>query len=409
MTAFILLAYLAADIGASVGWRAEDSQEAKRRISTVFVMSFFSAASVSIIYSQVPALDGPILSGVWVFTLIFLVCLSWTLYHEVRTNTRSEEQVKLSVVEHIDKELQARLEPLTGAVNGMQTTLSELTTKFAALSQEMDELAPYDDSLADSIQAQTRAMEAVNKRADQREAQYSEVITQYYKWHKQRDEAIKSFDLLIDRAQDMLERFGMFSDQLDELSDSFGRGGSESQAGSSPKELNTNQVTQSQMPQGGAPPSPSSGKLTKEAGIANRDKGNKAQLKFSEETLHGAGKLHDNSLKEGTPDFVFYAPGTRTARGVGAFKALTLKEDGTRQRWIPRRKVLAELRLAQRYAVPMILFVQNLTNGRIWAKVMPVGELREFNGLTTPLDLVENEPRSERVCRETMEMALQLL
>ena len=146
--------------------------------------------------------------------------------------------------------------------------------------------------------------------------------------------------------------------------------------------------------------------------MANRERGNKAQLKFAEEILRGAGKLYDNSIKEGTPDYVFYAPGspeTRKAKAVGAFKALTLKEDGTRQRHIPRRKVLAELRMATKYAVPMILFVMNFTNGRIWAKVIPVNELKEFTGQTTPPMLVENDPQAEKTCKETLQMALNLL
>jgi hypothetical protein len=146
--------------------------------------------------------------------------------------------------------------------------------------------------------------------------------------------------------------------------------------------------------------------------MANRERGNKAQLKFADDVLHGAGKLYDNSIREGTPDYVFYAPGapeTRKAKAVGAFKALTLKEDGTRQRHIPRRKVLAELRTATKYAVPMILFVMNFTNGRIWAKVIPVNELKDFSGQTTPPMLVENDPQAEKTCKETLQMALNLL
>ena len=146
--------------------------------------------------------------------------------------------------------------------------------------------------------------------------------------------------------------------------------------------------------------------------MANRERGNKAQLKFAEEVLRGAGKLLDNSIKEGTPDYVFYAPGapeTRKAKAVGAFKALTLKDDGTRQRHIPRRKVLAELRTAAKYAVPMILFVMNFTNGRIWAKVIPVNELKDFTGQTTPPMLVEGDPQAEKTCKETLQMALNLL
>jgi hypothetical protein len=117
----------------------------------------------------------------------------------------------------------------------------------------------------------------------------------------------------------------------------------------------------------------------------------------------------DDSIKEGIADYGFYAHGTRTPRGVGAIKGLTLREDGTRQRWIPRRKVLAEQRMALKLVVPLILFVLNFANGRIWSKVVAVGELKEFSGLTTPLMMVENDTQAEKACKETLEMALQLL
>ena len=71
--------------------------------------------------------------------------------------------------------------------------------------------------------------------------------------------------------------------------------------------------------------------------------------------------------------------------------------------------MLAELRMATKYAVPMILFVMNFTNGRIWAKVIPVNELKEFTGQTTPPMLVENNTQAARTCKETLQMALNLL
>ena len=71
--------------------------------------------------------------------------------------------------------------------------------------------------------------------------------------------------------------------------------------------------------------------------------------------------------------------------------------------------MLAELRMATKYAVPMILFVTNCTNGRISAKGIPVNELKDFPGQTTPPMLVEGVPQAEKTCNETLQMALNLL
>lgn len=67
------------------------------------------------------------------------------------------------------------------------------------------------------------------------------------------------------------------------------------------------------------------------------------------------------------------------------------------------------MKAATKFGLPIVLFVLNLANGRIWAKVIAIDEVRGFEGITTPLMLVENDPASEKACRETLDMALQLL
>lgn len=417
LTGLVLLAYLALDAGASLSRKKEDSKEPGRRIATVLAIVLFSSAAVSMVISQSstsspsPVFEGPIMSGLWALTLIFLIALSWLLYRKVRARSKSEAQAQVKVADYIDQQVAGRMRPLEGAVVGAQTALSDLSNKFANLSEEIRKLPPAVQDQAKAIRYQTKTMVTINKAHGWREQQYREVMAQYNKWYEQRGEASMKLDSLINGAETMLEKFALFSDQVDERLDSLGMESheplTEGRASVQP-EQGGGQAPQS-PPLGGAILSLTGGKLTKEKGMANREKGNRAQLQFSEEVLRKANKAHDTSFKEGAADFVFYVPDTRIAKAVGAFKALTLSEGGTRQRWIPRRKMLAEQRFALKLGVPLILFVQNLLNGRIWAKVLAVEELKGFTGLTTPLMLIENDPRAEKTCKETLEMALQLL
>jgi hypothetical protein len=378
------------------------------------VVYILTAAAISIIYTEIevfvsfPLFEGPILTTLWTFSLVILLALALSLYHRGRFRTKYMVQTQMKVADYIDQQLAGRLKPVEGAVAGVQTAISGLSDKVTNLTEEVRKLPPILEDQAKAVRYQTRMVVSVDKNQAWREQQYRETVAQYNKWYDQRVEASKALDALVNSAQGMLDKFALYSDQVDELLDSLEVAGRrpavEEGANARPGQ---GESTPQNSPAVGV--TSSGGKLTKEKGIANREKGNRAQLQFSEEVLRKASKVHNTSFKEGTADFVFYVPDTPIVKAIGAFKALTLSEGGTKQRWIPRRKLLAEQRLALKVGVPLVLFVQNLLNGRIWAKVLAVEELKGFTGLTTPLLLIENDPRAEKTCKETLEMALQLL
>ena len=102
--------------------------------------------------------------------------------------------------------------------------------------------------------------------------------------------------------------------------------------------------------------------------------------------------------------------GDESVRFIAAYKALTLSEQGSaKQRWIPRSKLVAELRLATKQSKPMILFVENLANGRVWATVIPKDGVKDFRGVTTTLMLVNDDSESEKACSDSLTSVLQLL
>ncbi|MDE1728620.1 MAG: transposase [Thaumarchaeota archaeon] len=108
---------------------------------------------------------------------------------------------------------------------------------------------------------------------------------------------------------------------------------------------------------------------------------------------------------------VTYA-GMEVARRESAGKAKSgkiTKQGSTKQRWIDRIKLLAEIKTAKKFDVSMILFVRNIANGRIWATVISAENLKDFRGITTPLALVDSDSAAEKACKETLEMALQLV
>jgi hypothetical protein len=399
------------------------AEDMGRRVLAISVGFIVSAYSLSILYSQIsglvssPWFEGPVLTAVWILSLYLIFSRAWWLYHRALDHSKRGEEAEVSAVDYALKQLETRLGPLTGAIAAAQASVSDLSGRVAKLGEETGEMASIVESQGKAVRAQTQVVEKISKDESVRESEYKRTIAEYYDWFEKRGDAARTVAGLIKGTEGILEKFAMLSEQVDEYLDFLARGRE------SPKEQREDAGNGGDGPQGqkvaqevpkspaeaGAPAPQTGGKLTREAGIANRDKGNRAQLQFSENALRNAGKMHTSSLKEGEPDFIFYGSPDNVVKAVGAFKALTLSEAGTRQRWIPRGKLLAELKTATKYGVPLILFILNLANGRIWSKVIAVEEGKKFEGITTPLVLIGSGPASNETCKETLDMALKLL
>jgi hypothetical protein len=351
------------------------------------------------------------MTAVWIVSLFFVLLGEWRIYHLALAHSKLVEAAKLSVLDFGFERVKTILEPHTQMIAEMKVSVSEL------LSRSRDLLTVVETQTT-IVKVQTQTITSIEARVQQREKVLMEMAREYKKWYNERKDSKDVIERLVRGAEDLLERFGVLSAQIEEYVDYFADVGHESKAeqGETPKGIASTtgeqyglRVAQNPLSDAGAQIVPAGGKLTREVGIANREKGNRAQLQFSETVLREADKRHNCSLREGQPDFLFYDSSTNASKTVGAFKALTLSEEGTKQRWIPRRKLIAEIMTGTRLGIPLILFVQNLTNGRIWAKVLSVEEQKQFEGITTPLLLIEGDPNSEKICRETLESALKLL
>ena len=400
--------------------RAEDMG---RRVLAISVGFVFATFSLSTLFAQVsglvssPWFDGPGLSVIWLVSIYLYFSWALDLYDLAVAHSNRAEEAKLSVVDYALKQLETRLGPLTGAIAAAQASVSNLSGRVAELGEETGEMVSIVESQGKAVRAQTQVVEKISKDENFRESEYKRTIAEYYEWFEQRGDAARTVAGLIKGTEGILEKFAMLSEQVDEYLDSLARGHESAkeraedagEGGVGAQGQKGGQDVPASAAEAAARAPPTGGKLTTEAGRANRDKGNRAQLQFSENTLRNAGKMHTSSLKEGEPDFIFYGSPDNAVKAIGAFKALTLSEAGTRQRWIPRGKLLAELKTVIKHGVPLILFVLNLANGRIWAKVIAVEEAKKFEGITTPLVLIGGDPASDKTCAETLDMALKLL
>jgi hypothetical protein len=416
-----LLAYVALDV--STHLMKKTAMETGRRVFAISVLFTVSVYSLSILYGGVsgifPLFGGPSLTAVWMLSLAAVMVGAWKTYHKALAHSKLDEGPKVIVVDYCTERLNGSVKPLADEITGLQSSYAGMLGGIEALGEKVEGLSSAVEAEGKSIESHSQTIASMSEMAEFRSEQFNAVIDGYKEWYQEHKKDQEIIYGLTKEAENVLERFGVLSEEFDEYLEFF----REERDRSLPSEtmnahdirepgpeIGTNTIpTKAGAEQSDTTAGSSPGKLTREAGMANREKGNRAQLQFSETILRVAGKLHACSLREGEPDYLFNNPDTHLPKDVGAFKALTLSEDGTRQRWIPKKKLLAEIKAATKFGLPIVLFVLNLANGRIWAKVIAIDEVRGFEGITTPLMLVENDPASEKACRETLDMALQLL
>lgn len=422
MALLVLLGYVAFDVSTHLTKRT--GMETARRVFAISVAFGVSTYLLSILTDELsgvfPWFEGPILTATSVASFLAVLLGAWRIYHELLTHSRQSEGEMVDAVDYCSKQLGTMLRPLTDGIAGVHALNSAVSSRLDGLEKTVGVLSMVTGASAKSIDSQTQVVSSMSDAVAFREKQFSAMAKGYNEWYQEHRKDQEIITGLTKGAESVLEKFGTFSEELEEYleilrnekeghslsaerNEASERGAQGQEEGKNGASAETGPEHSSELVE------PPKGKLTREAGMANREKGNRSQLQFSEIVLRSAGKQHRCSLKEGEPDFLFYPPDGGAPRSVGAFKALTLSEEGTKQRWIPRRKMLEEVKAAAKFGIPLILFILNLANGRTWAKAFAVEEVKKFSGITTPLALVEGDPASEKTCRETLDMALQLL
>jgi hypothetical protein len=392
------VAYVALDVTTHLS--RQTLAETVRRLIAVVTLSLLAAYLTEVIFGDVAqgasVFQGPLLLVVWIPALLISFVFSWGLYHRMLGHSQRAQMERVNIVELVAKRVDEVLAPMQKQISELQEAAkfdrtsadersSKLATAFQDLKQSVVQNIPTVDSVLDALRRGNWEIE--------------QMLKGYRRWadvHKN-DAAI--IYRVSSKLESLVERAEVVEEELGEI-------------GWNPEQENR-ALLGADKPQPALPPSAtvavdSPHRLTREDGLANREKGNQALMRFHEK-LRNLGKNCKVSLIHGAPDLLFM-DGDGSVRFIAAYKALTLSEQGSaKQRWIPRAKLVAELKLATKQSKPLILFVENFVNGRIWATVIPQDGVKDFRGVTTPLMLVNGDSESEKACSDSLTSVLQLL
>ena len=406
----ILIFYLILDVGSHLSMYAVG--ESLRRILSISGIFLAVSFVLMLIYDQLfdKSTAQSTFAVIWIGSLAASLFASWKLYHRMLEHSSLIQGRESDIVKIANRQSEEMIKPLKDELSAVHKTLQRNTNMTTFLAEA---ILSNDDSFAElrkSVEYAEQALNGMKSDMAFRDEKYELIVGQYDNWLNEHKDNSEIQTKLAQQAELLLDRLDVFLDLLDLESDLHETstankddavsGSKETQA-IEPLDIPSQQIDQSGQKSNHAH------KLTREDGLRNREMGNQEQLRFSE-YLSLQGKNHKCSLLNGTPDFEFHIDGT--IKCVGAFKSLTLSVYGSaKQRWIGKIKLLAEIKTAKKFDVSMILFVRNIANGRIWATVISAENLKDFRGITTPLALVDSDSAAEKACKETLEMALQLV
>jgi hypothetical protein len=406
----ILIFYIILDVGSHLSMYALG--ESLRRILSITGIFLAISFVLMLIYDQLfdKSTAQSTFAVIWIGSLAASLFASWKLYHRMLEHSSLILGRESDVVKIANRQSEEMIKPLKDELSAVHKTLQRNTNMTTFLAEA---ILSNDDSFAElrkSVEYAEQALNGMKSDMAFRDEKYQMIVGQYDNWLNEHKDNSEIQTKLAQQAELLLDRLDVFLDLLDLESDLHETNivnnddtvsGSEETQAIEPLDIPSQEIYQSGQK------SNHTHKLTREDGLRNREMGNQEQLRFSE-YLSLQGKNHKCSLLNGTPDFEFHIDGT--IKCVGAFKSLTLSVYGsTKQRWIGKIKLLAEIKTAKKFDVPMILFVRNIANGRIWATVISAENLKDFRGITTPLALVDSDSAAEKACKETLEMALQLV
>ncbi len=406
----ILIFYLILDVGSHLSMYALG--ESLRRILSI--SGIFLAVSFVLMLIYVQLFDKSTATStfavIWIGSLAASLFAYWKLYHRMLEHSSLVQGRESDIVKIANRQSEEMLKPLKNELSAVHKTLQRNTNMTTFLAEA---ILSNDDSFAElrkSVEYAEQALNGMKSDMAFRDEKYQMIVGQYDNWLNEHKDNSEIQTKLAQQAELLLDRLDVFLDLLDLESDLHETStANKDDIASGPKETQAIEpldIPSQQIDQSGQK-SNHTHKLTREDGLRNREMGNQEQLRFSE-YLSLQGKNHKCSLLNGTPDFEFHANGT--IKCIGAFKSLTLSVYGSaKQRWIGKIKLLAEIKTAKKFDVSMIIFVRNIANGRVWATVISTENIKDFRGITTPLALVDSDSAAEKACKETLEMALQLV
>jgi len=407
----IITFYVILDVGSHLS--KYTIRESMRRILSITGIFLAISFVLLLIYGQLFGQSITLSSFVvvWIGSLVLSIIGCWWLYHMMFNHSELITYGKIEVVKIANQQAEETLKPVKEGLASVQKLVGENIVVTNMLVEYFSSVDKSLDSLEKRMDHTEGIVYNMNTRTEAREKQFVMMTGRYDFWLNEHKDYTERQTKLAQNVESLLDRLGVFLDLLDLESEA----NTNKDALTLPsKERQTTEYldehtvpSQPDICQTDQEKSTQTHRLTREDGLRNREMGNQEQLRFSE-YLSSRGKDHKCSLLNGTPDFEFHIDGK--IKCIGAFKSLTLSVDGsTKQRWIGKDKLLAEIKTTMKLSVPVILFVRNIANGRLWAHIIPTDGLKDFRGITTPLTLVDSDPSAEKACKDTLDMALQLV
>src|SRR5713101_4629374 len=160
-------------------------EETARRIVVVFVLSLLGSSMLQVFYEQVSqevlTFRGPVLSAVWIVSLLIVFGCSWSFYHWMLHHSGRIQSERIGIVELVEKQttetlnpMQERFVKMEGAAIAQRTSLEQWGTKVTGA---MDAMQTASESTKQSVQSLHEWID-VSKRDMKR------VMDRYDQWAK---------------------------------------------------------------------------------------------------------------------------------------------------------------------------------------------------------------------------------
>ena len=286
-----VVAYVTLDV--TTHFSRQTLLETMRRLIAVVTLSLIAAYLMEVIFGGVArsssVFQGPILLVVWIPVLLFSFVFSWGLYHRMLDHSQRVQMERVNIIELVAKRVDEVLAPMQKQISELQeaakvdrTSADERSSKLAAAFQDLKHSIVDNIPTVDSVLFELRHENSV----------IDHVLRSYQRWadvHKN-DAAIinrvsSNLESLVERAEIVEEELGEISWNPEQENQAL---------------LGADKSQPALLPSATVAIDPPH-RLTREDGLANREKGNQALMRFHEK-LRNLGSRRGDVVGFGRQD-----------------------------------------------------------------------------------------------------------
>ena len=341
---------------------------------------------------------------------VLSVCISWLLV-SFGERVGKKEGIRISnAVGNVSKEVKSHFLPLldqfsynTGKqVSGLRSDVEGFTKDITdALDSRVKEIEGKISELSNRI-------DDIFAKYSERSENYSIMVNGYNSFQKSfkglLDDYHKDLESMRAMRAELANRIDIY-DKMKQFQDERERELERREKELSARERN---LLQSPLSNPVAPPNQKT-TLTPDDGRASRDIGDKTEEEFAS-TFRSAGVGVDRRKAQGDPDITLLSSdGTKVVAVVNTKSYMLYDEPKRNQRHISREDIIPEIIAAQKHKVPVIIAVKNRSNGRKWLWQIPLDQVADWKGVSTPVMLSKNDTESGNELKEIFQKMLRQL